>query len=699
MVTPRQVAKQRLLRSVMLASYRNYSSNDKRDDSAEGSQSSSNDSDRNNQNKPEDEVTLAQVMAGLTVLAVCYLAANSEQARGMPEVSLSYFLQHMLYTGEVEKLGVNKEKTHVYVYLHPGAVINGRKVRQTGPHFVFTISSVDSLELKLEEVQNEMGIDQSSRIPIMYMHEEPSHFMSDVVKVSIVAAGLVLVIGYFISRNVGKGGRFEIRIDLRDKSRPRASFGTTSDLFDVDMGTNTPNDSTITFKDIAGMEEAKQEVYEFVDYLKSQQKYAALGARIPKGVLLYGPPGTGKTLLAKALANEAKVPFLYKAGPEFEEQYAGLGASRVRRLFNSARKMSPAIIYIDELDAIGSKRKSGHSEDSATEQTLNQLLVEMDGINPLDGVVIMASTNREDVLDQALLRPGRFDRQIPIELPVLPERKSIFELYLKKLPLEHPPEQYVSRLAALTPGHTGADIANICNEAALRAAREKGKVISGKHFDMAIERVIAGMEKPGSLNAKEKEVVAFHEAGHALVGWLLEHTDPVLKVSIVPRSKGALGFAQYLPSDQKLYTTEQLFDRICMALGGRAAEAIVFRRISTGAEDDLRRVTEMAQRQVAEYGMSPSIGHISVQLPRTGQFEVRPYSDHLTRLIDQETRRIINEAYKRVEKLLTVNRSKLNKLAESLQEKDRLSYQDIVDLIGPMKYEKHLHHAEFASDM
>ncbi|XP_064399044.1 paraplegin-like [Halichondria panicea] len=459
-----------------------------------------------------------------------------------------------------------------------------------------------------------------------------------------------------------------------------------------------PTQLDTSFADVAGMEEAKNEVVEFVDYLKYPQRYSELGARTPKGALLYGPPGTGKTLLARALAAEACVPFLSIAGSDFVEVYAGTGAARVRDLFSQSRKHAPCIMYIDEIDAVGKTRRSSISEGhNEQENTLNQLLVEMDGITPLESVVILASTNRVDILDQALLRPGRFDRQISIDLPTLAERKAIFELYLGQVLLD--PDRgvtdYSARLAALTPGNSGADIANIVNEAALHAARYKKSGVREDDFEYAVERIIAGMEKKNHvMSCEERRIVAYHEAGHALVGWCLEHTDPIMKVSITPRTKGALGFSQYLPSDQKLYTTEQLFDRMSMALGGRAAEAITFNRITTGARDDLEKVTEMAYRQVAEFGMSPVIGHISLPPQAGGK---RSYSQKLSRMIDEEVKELVNRAYLRAKQILEEHTEQLEKVAVSLLEKEVVNYKDLVDLIGPMAHEKRLHqHSELA---
>lgn len=361
----------------------------------------------------------------------------------------------------------------------------------------------------------------------------------------------------------------------------------------------------VLFRDVAGLQEAKQEVMEFVDYLKTPERYQKLGAKVPKGALLLGPPGCGKTLLAKAVATEAQVPFLSMNGSEFIEMIGGLGAARVRDLFKEAKKRAPCIIYIDEIDAIGKQRASGmvsQFSSGESEQTLNQLLVEMDGMASKEGVLMLASTNRADVLDKALLRPGRFDRHILIDLPNLTERKEIFEKHLSGISLEYEPSKYSSRLSILTPGFSGADIANVCNEAALHAARNGAKKVVEKNLEYAVERLVGGTEKRShALSTVERRVIAYHESGHALVGWLLKNSDVLLKVTIVPRTSLALGFAQYTPSEQKLYSKEELFDKMCMALGGRAAENITFNQITTGAQNDLEKVTKIAYSQVKSY--------------------------------------------------------------------------------------------------
>jgi spastic paraplegia protein 7 len=445
----------------------------------------------------------------------------------------------------------------------------------------------------------------------------------------------------------------------------------------------------VYFKDVAGLQEAKQEVMEFVDYLKSPERYQSLGAKVPRGALLLGPPGCGKTLLAKAVATEAEVPFLSMNGSEFIEMIGGLGAARVRDLFKEANKRSPCIIYIDEIDAIGRHREGsggmgGGMSSGENEQTLNQLLVEMDGMASKAGVLMLASTNRADVLDKALLRPGRFDRHILIDLPNIHERREIFEKHLSGISLEFKPDKYSKRLATLTPGFSGADIANVVNEAALHAARNSQKIVNVKNLEYAVERTVGGTEKrTSSLSPIERRTVAYHEAGHAIVGWMLPSSDVLLKVTIVPRTSLALGFAQYTPKEQKLYTKENLMDKMCMALGGRAAENIIFNRITTGAQNDLEKVTKIAYAQVRTFGMNDNIGLMSFDESESGE---KPYSKHLHNLIDLEARKLINFTYDKTEQVLRDNLDKLEKLAEALLEKETLNYDEVVELIGAPLY-------------
>lgn len=432
---------------------------------------------------------------------------------------------------------------------------------------------------------------------------------------------------------------------------------------------------------------------EFVDYLKQPERYQKLGAKVPRGALLLGPTGCGKTLLAKAVATEAQVPFLSMNGSEFIEMIGGLGAARVRDLFKQAKKRSPCIIYIDEIDAIGRQREgsggmSGMSS-GESEQTLNQLLVEMDGMASKEGVLMLASTNRGDVLDKALLRPGRFDRHILIDLPNLQERREIFEKHLSGISLEEAPAKYSKRLSILTPGFSGADIANVCNEAALHAARNSQKVVKVANLEYAVERLVGGTEKRSSaLDQAERRTVAYHEAGHAIVGWMLPESDVLLKVTIVPRTSLALGFAQYTPKDQKLYSKENLIDKMCMALGGRAAEAMTFNRITTGAQNDLEKVTKIAYAQIRQFGMNEEIGLVS--FPEEGEEDQgteKPYSKFLQNKIDMEARKMVNEAYDKTAQLLEQHKDKLEKLAEALLVQETLNYDQVVELIGPPAFE------------
>ena len=441
----------------------------------------------------------------------------------------------------------------------------------------------------------------------------------------------------------------------------------------------------LTFKDVAGLQEAKEEVEEVVEFLKTPKKFTKLGGKLPKGVLLVGPPGTGKTLLAKAVAGEAGTPFFSLSGSDFVEMFVGVGAARVRDLFRQAKEKAPCIIFIDEIDAIGRSRGKGMmmGANDERENTLNQLLVEMDGFNTDSGVIIMAATNRPDVLDSALLRPGRFDRQILIDKPDRRERAEIFKVHTRNLILGDDVNEEV--LAGQTPGFAGAEIANVCNEAALLAARESKESIHMSDFERSIDRVIAGLEKKNKIiSPEEKKIVAYHEAGHAIAGWFLQYTDPVVKVSIIPRGLAALGYAQYLPEERYLYTREALMDRMVMAMGGRVAEEIIFNRISTGAQNDLERITAMSYAMVVDYGMSERIGYVSFNLSRGSDSPTftKPYSDDTARVIDEEVRAIIDEVRVRARELLEQHADKLESMAAALLEKEVLVPKELVELLG-----------------
>jgi AFG3 family protein len=457
---------------------------------------------------------------------------------------------------------------------------------------------------------------------------------------------------------------------------------------------------TTTFADVAGCDEAKKEIMEFVEFLKDSKRFTDLGAKIPKGALLCGPPGTGKTLLAKAMAGESNVPFFSISGSDFVEMYVGMGSARVRDLFKEARANAPCIVFIDEIDAIGRQRGRGGvgGANDERESTLNQLLVEMDGFDPSTNVVVLAGTNRADVLDTALLRPGRFDRQIQVDRPDIQGRKSIFEVYLKGITLDGEPISYSARLAALTPGFTGADIANICNEAAILAARRKKTMVDMKDFETATERIIGGLESHKLMSPEIRKVIAYHEAGHAIAGWNLEHADPLLKVTIVPRGGGALGFAQYLPQEIFLRSEEQILDRVCVALAGRAAEQIFFGRVTTGASDDLKKVTQSVYQMVQVYGMNDKIGQVS--FPREeSQFGPgdKLYSNHTGEVMDEEVKKIVEAMYKRTLQLMEDKKEQVRLVAELLLAKETITNGDVVSLIGKRPFQQSVEYEKYAS--
>ncbi len=444
----------------------------------------------------------------------------------------------------------------------------------------------------------------------------------------------------------------------------------------------------INFGDVAGLDEAKVEVMEIVDFLKNPKKYTALGGKIPKGALLVGPPGTGKTLLAKAVAGEAQVPFFSLSGSDFVEMFVGVGASRVRDLFKQAREKAPCIIFIDEIDAIGRARgKNMMMSNDERENTLNQLLVEMDGFGTDLGIIILAATNRPDVLDTALLRPGRFDRQITIDRPDLVGREAIFKVHLGPIKISETLD--IHKLAEQTPGFAGADIANVCNEAALIAARKGKTSVDMSDFQDAIDRVIGGLEKRNKIiSPEEKEIIAYHEAGHAICGWYLEHAYPLLKVTVVPRGTAALGYAQYTPKEQYLYNTDQLMDQICMTLGGRASEDIFFGKISTGASNDLQQITKIAYSMITVYGMNDKVGNISYYDPNQENVFTKPFSEETGKMIDEEVRKLIDNAYQITKKLLTEKKGDVEKLAKELLKKEVLFKSDVEALIGKRPYEE-----------
>ena len=540
-------------------------------------------------------------LIGMGVVTAAGLAImNASRYR---EISWKEFVTSYLATGRVERLEViNNKWVKVQMSSMDSEVL------------WFSIGSVDTFERNLESAQHDLGFDAARVVPVLYKTQME---MSSVVS----ALPTILLLGFLFYSMRRAGGMMGGMGGMGGGRGGRGGGGMFGGMMQSTAKVINPAEINVAFKDVAGCEEAKIEIMEFVNFLKNPVQYTDLGAKIPKGAILTGPPGTGKTLLAKATAGEANVPFISVSGSEFLEMFVGVGPARVRDMFALARKNSPCILFIDEIDAVGRKRGGRNfGGQSEAENTLNQLLVEMDGFNTgSTNVIVLAATNRVDILDKALMRPGRFDRQIYVPAPDIKGRSSIFKVHLGNLKTELDKEELSKKMAALTPGFTGADIANVTNEAALIAARELSEFIVLKHFEAAIERVVAGMEKKTNvLSPEEKKTVAYHEAGHAVCGWFLEYADPLLKVSIIPRGKG-LGYAMYLPKDQYLYTKEQLYDRMCMTLGGRAAEEIFFKRITTGAQDDLQKVTKSAYAQITQYGMNENVGNVSFEQPQQVQ--------------------------------------------------------------------------------
>lgn len=575
--------------------------------------------------------------------------------------------------GDIKKVEIINEKT-AYVYLTEEALKKEEYSKQnnTGfggdnPHFVFNIGPPENFAKKVDE----WNANSQYKVYLEYK-EEQNWFL--ILFQWMIPFLLLLFIWMFIIRRVsGGGGGPGGQIFNIGKSK--------ATLFDNNTKVN------VTFKDVAGLDEAKEEVMEVVDFLKNPKKYTALGGKIPKGVLLVGPPGTGKTLLAKAVAGEAGVPFFSISGSDFVEMFVGVGASRVRDLFKQAREKAPCIVFIDEIDAIGRARGKNNvtGGNDERENTLNQLLVEMDGFSTDKGVILMAATNRPDVLDSALMRPGRFDRQISIDRPDLVGREQIFNVHLKSIKTDESVSAHT--LAEMTPGFAGADIANVCNEAALIAARYGKTAVSMDDFNKALDRVIGGLEKKNKLiSPEEKEIIAYHEAGHAVCGWFLEHASPLVKVTIVPRGIGTLGYAQYLPKEEHIVRTEQLLDRMCMTFGGRAAEDIVFGKISTGAQNDLDQITKMAYSIIAIYGMDKEVGNVSFYGMSQEQYQ-KPYSEETAAKIDERVRQMVERQYQRAKDLLTEKRHELNILAKELLEKEVLLKSDVERLIGLRQFD------------
>jgi AFG3 family protein len=628
----------------------------------------------------------AAIILGLILLQFLF---NADTSKPVPYKT---FETQMLLTGDVEKIVAYKYEDLVRadVFIKKDRIKDPKydpyRTKSNfgaaeGPTVYFTAGSMDGLDEQLKESQK--NIPENARVLAVKETRQStfnSWFFTIIVPILLFAGFWI-----FIMRRMGGGaGGGGGQIFNIGKSK--------ATLFDKESQVN------VTFNDVAGLEEAKLEVMEIVDFLKNPKKYTNLGGKIPKGALLVGSPGTGKTLLAKAVAGEAQVPFFSLSGSDFVEMFVGVGASRVRDLFKQAKDKAPCIIFIDEVDAIGRARgkNSMMGGNDERENTLNQLLVEMDGFGTDSGIIILAATNRPDVLDSALLRPGRFDRQISIDKPDLVGREQIFKVHLQ--PIKTAEVVDAKKLSAQTPGFAGAEIANVCNEAALIAARRNKTSVDMQDFQDAIDRVIGGLEKKNKIiSPEEKKIVAYHEAGHAIAGWFLEHADPLVKVSIVPRGVAALGYAQYLPKEQFLYTTEQLTDGMCMTLGGRVAEEIVFGKISTGAQNDLERITKLSYAMVTIYGMNAAVGNVSFHDPQNEYNFSKPYSDRTAQLIDEEVRKIIFDAYERTKQLLIDNRNGLEKLAKKLLEKEILFQADLEEILGKRPFDHRTTYDEFVN--
>lgn len=602
------------------------------------------------------------------VIALFLLALSlfNNMVSGVTEIDMSK-LRTLLNDRAIRNIKVVNEEV-AYIYLKDDKVdsyedANKDKVGDRY-HYIMKVGSQFSSDFR--------ALQESLKIPndewIWPSEEKQPNYLSQILG-WVLPIVIVVAIWIFIMRRVsGAGG------------------GPGSQIFNIGKSKATLFDQnakvSVTFQDVAGLNEAKEEVMEVVDFLKNPKKYTALGGKIPKGVLLVGPPGTGKTLLAKAVAGEAGVPFFSISGSDFVEMFVGVGASRVRDLFKQAREKAPCIVFIDEIDAIGRARgrNSIQGGNDERENTLNQLLVEMDGFSTDKGVILMAATNRPDVLDTALLRPGRFDRQIGVDRPDLNGREAIFKVHLKTIKKASEIDAVV--LAEMTPGFAGADIANVCNEAALIAARRNKKAVDMDDFNYALDKVIGGLERKTKLiSPDEKKIIAYHEAGHAVCGWFLEHASPLVKVTIVPRGIGTLGYAQYLPKEEYITRTEQLLDRMCMTFGGRAAEKIIFGKVSTGAQNDLDQVTKMAYSMITIFGMNEKVGQVSFHGLSQDQFQ-RPYSDDTATLIDDEVRNLVESQYQRAQDLLHERKEELEILAHQLLEKEVLVKSDVERLIG-----------------
>ncbi|SKC51172.1 ATP-dependent zinc metalloprotease FtsH [Ohtaekwangia koreensis] len=630
-----------------------------------------------------------QIWVIIATIAVIFGVMYFNSANSLKPLRYDDF-KEMVKNGDVRKVVLVQNQKFVEVTLTSAALQNAKYKQDisngplssgnSGPHYILKVVDAGNFD---QEFRTFIDKQVSSSQRPEYDTEDRGDYVSQLFQWGLL---FLLLFGFWmLMRRMTGGGGPGGQIFNIGKSKAA--------LFDAE------NKVKITFDNVAGLDEAKEEVKEIVDFLKTPGKFTKLGGKIPKGALLVGPPGTGKTLLAKAVAGEAGVPFFSLSGSDFVEMFVGVGAARVRDLFKQAKEKAPCIVFIDEIDAIGRSRGRGQlpGANDERENTLNSLLVEMDGFATDSGVIILAATNRPDVLDSALLRPGRFDRQISIDKPDIVGREAIFKVHLKPIKLDTSVD--AKKLSAQTPGFAGAEIANVCNEAALIAARRDKKAVEMIDFQDAIDRVIGGLEKKNKIiSPEEKKIVAFHEAGHAVAGWFLEHADPLVKVSIVPRGVAALGYAQYLPKEQFLYQTEQMLDEMCMAFGGRAAEDIVFGKISTGALSDLERITKMAYSIVTIYGMNKEIGNMSFYDSKANDYSFqKSYSEATSEKIDREVKRIIDDAYERTKSLLMKHREYLDVIAQELLEKEILFQADLERLIGKRPFEKLTTYQQFTN--
>ncbi len=615
---------------------------------------------------------------GVIAIAFIIVQFYLSNSRGPIETNWSEVRSTMLANQDIERIVVVNDKV-ANIYIKKDKLDNYKsqfeshfsKPSETGPHFKFNIGSVETFERNLREAQEENANE------ILPEYKEERNWAGEILW-TIGPFILIILLWWWIFRRMSRGGAGGGASGIFNVGKSQAK------IFDKDQKVST------TFKDVAGLAEAKQEVEEIVEFLKNPAKYTKLGGKIPKGALLVGPPGTGKTLLAKAVAGEANVPFFSMSGSDFVEMFVGVGASRVRDLFKQAKEKAPCIVFIDEIDAIGRARgrNPNMGSNDERENTLNQLLTEMDGFDTNTGVIILAATNRADILDRALMRAGRFDRQIHVELPDLNERAEIFNVHLRPLKLSG--ELKVDFLAKQTPGFSGADIANVCNEAALIAARKNHESVTKQDFLDAVDRIVGGLEKKNKIiSQEEKKTIAYHEAGHATISWLLEHAHPLVKVTIVPRGK-ALGAAWYLPEERSITTKEQLLDEMCSALGGRAAEQLIFNKISSGAQNDLEKITKQAYAMVSIFGMSEKVGNVSYY-DSSGQSDysfTKPYSEKTAELIDEEVKIIIDKQYDRALSILKENAEGHAKLANLLLEREVIFSEDLEAIFGKRPWDK-----------